>query len=109
MENPKFHVITVSHSVAPWRWPKLYSEDWLRYIDERHTYYTMEVRDQTGCVVSSYELFPRTFHHPSRDVAVLHLENEIALLEELNGFGVDLGLNLIDSKELALSSSSVMK
>ena len=39
----KYHVITASHVAAPWRWPKYYPDEWIQFINESHTHYTMEL------------------------------------------------------------------
>jgi hypothetical protein len=90
--------MTVSHLVAPWKWPKLYPDPWLQTIDERHTHYTMEVRYDDGVFINQMDLLPRAFHHPSRDLAILHLESEdetVQLWQDL-GFGTEL--DILDEK-----------
>eukprot|EP01038_Epipyxis_sp_PR26KG_P003973 gene3973-5693_t len=70
------HIVTVSHSIAPWRWPKLYPIDWLQLVNEKHTFYTVEMRNEDGTFLSQTILQPRVFHHPTRDLCALHLEEE---------------------------------
>ena len=82
----QFHIVTCSHSISPWRWPKYYPMDWLQHVNEKHTYYTLEVRHDDGSFATQLELQPTSFHHKNRDVAALHLENEkdgVKLLENL--------------------------
>lgn len=72
----RLHVLTASHNVAPWKFPKMYPEEWLQFIDERNTHYTIEVRHPDGIFMTQSELLPVSYHHSSRDLAVLHLEKD---------------------------------
>jgi hypothetical protein len=74
--SKKFHVLTASHIVAPWRWPKFYQDEWLQHLNETHTHYTMELRYPDGTFITQTELVPSSYHHPTRDLAVLHLDDE---------------------------------
>lgn len=59
----------------------------MEYINESHTYYTIELRSSTGEIFTQYELKPLIFHHPDRDIAVLHLQEEdkaLPFLQRLN-------------------------
>jgi len=80
----KFHVLTASHIVAPWRWPKFYPDEWLQYVDEKHTHYTLELRYDDGTFITQHELLPVHYHHDSRDLAVLHLVQECEALNNLS-------------------------
>jgi hypothetical protein len=79
----KFHVLTASHVVAPWRWPKHYPDEWLQHVNETHTHYTLELRHPDGTFITQAELLPQSYHHPTRDLSVLHLEDEENTLELL--------------------------
>jgi hypothetical protein len=88
-ENSKFqhaaHFVTSSHVVAPWRWPRYYTDDWVQQLNESHTQYTFEIRDEEGNARSEFELLPIVYHHESRDLAVLHLadgDNVLQAFEE---------------------------
>ena len=72
----KFHLLTASHVVAPWRFPKYYPDEWLRYVNQNHTHYTVEVRDDHGVMLGTASILGNTLHHCTRDLAVLHLEDE---------------------------------
>lgn len=90
---PKYHLVTASHVVAPWLWPKYYPDEWLRYVDQRHTHYTVELRNEEGVFVTQSECHPVSYHHRSRDLAVLHLEDEagtLKMLQELDFHAPDL-------------------
>ena len=78
-----FHFVTVSHTVAPWRWPKYYPDEWLQAVNEKHTHYTIELRTDDGVFVSLIDLLPRSYHHLKRDLAVLHIENEKAIMKDV--------------------------
>lgn len=87
---PKVHLLTASHVVAPWKWPKYYPEEWLQHVCEKHTTYTAEVRHSDGVFATQSDLKPVSYHHPTRDLAVLHFENELEVLELMDSVGVDI-------------------
>ena len=99
---PKVHLLTASHVVAPWRWPKYYPEEWLQHVNEKHTAYTAEKRHDDGVFATQCDLKPISYHHDTRDLAVLHFENEDEVLELLDSVGVDV-------LELAPSQSPRLK
>ena len=72
----KMHFLTSSHNIAPWKYPKKYPEEWLHFINEKHTYYTIETRNPDGSFMTQSEMLPCSYHHISRDLAVLHLETD---------------------------------
>lgn len=81
------HFITTSHNIAPWRFRNHYPEEWLQMINEKNTYYTIEARQPDGNFMSQSELLPSSFHHRSRDLAVLHLDrNHDELFDKLELF-----------------------
>lgn len=85
---PRYHFLTVSHGLAPWRWPKQYQMEengthaWLRALTEENTIFTLEVRhEKTGLFSSQTDLSTSVYHHEAatssgtrRDLAVLHLQ-----------------------------------
>ena len=89
----KYHILTASHIVAPWRWPKLYGDDFLKFITEKNTHYTMELRHGDGTMMTQIDCKPRSFHHPKRDLAVLHLDDETEMINFIENLGVQV-LNL---------------
>ena len=83
---PTHHLVTSSHVVSPWRWPRYYPDEWLQFVNEKHTHYTVEVRDDSGVFVCQVECNPVVYNHPNKDLAILHLADEaesLALLEEV--------------------------
>ena len=70
-------------SSPPWLWPKYYPEEWLQFVNEQHTHYTLEVRDQDGTFISQIECNPVTYHHQNKDLAILHLSDEVESLDFL--------------------------
>jgi len=90
------HLLTVSHAVAPWKWPKLYPDEWLQYVNEKHTHYTVELRHEDGIFVHQADLLSRPYLHANRDLAVLHLEDESQTIELYRRMGVECG----DGREL---------
>lgn len=87
---PSYHVITSSHVVSPWKWPKYYPDEWLQFVNEQHTHYTLEIRDQDGVFVSQVECNPVTYHHASKDLAILHLADDPEDLELLQDTGYQI-------------------
>ena len=86
----KYHILTASHIVAPWRWPKLYGDDFLKFITEKNTHYTMELRHGDGTMMTQIDCKPRSFHHPKRDLAVLHLDDETEMINFIENLGVQV-------------------
>ena len=87
--DKNFHVITCSHVVAPWRWPKFYANDWLKAVNESHTHYTIELRYPDGIFQTQIDLLPCTYHHKTRDLSILHVEVEDGPLKDLKDLGFD--------------------
>ena len=90
---PTHHVVTSSHVVSPWKWPRYYPDEWLQFVTAAHTHYTLEIRDDSGVFVTQVECNPVTYHHANKDLAILHLadeEDNISLLEEVGYEYVDL-------------------
>lgn len=108
--NPKFpykvHVIASSHVVAPWKWPKYYPLEWIQSINEHFCHYSVETRDRKGIFVSQHDLHPCVYHHPSRDLAVLHLDNEEKTLETLKELGLEV-YDLAEASELSSNTSNL--
>jgi hypothetical protein len=71
----------------------------MEYINESHTYYTVELRSSTGEVFTQYDLKPIIYHHPDRDMAVLHLQNEEKSLTFLR----DLNFRVLDTESYLAS------
>ena len=86
LKDNAYHVITSSHVVAPWRYPKYYSQEFIKYINETHTHYTVELRNEDGTFITQTELIPRSFHHHDKDLAVLHIEDESSAMKILESF-----------------------
>jgi len=47
-------------------------------VNESHTHYTIELRNDDGSFIVQQDLLPRAFHHASKDLAILHLEKELS-------------------------------
>jgi hypothetical protein len=84
--------------VAPWRWPKLYPDEWLRHINEKHTHYTVEMRHEDGVFVNQGDLHPKVYHHGSRDLAALHIELEQDITELYMSLQLETELSLLSEK-----------
>lgn len=74
--DSKYHVLTVGHSVSPWRFPRLYKQDWLQHVNEKHTYYTTELRHEDGELMTQMVMRPRVYHHPVRDLSIIHFDKD---------------------------------
>ena len=72
----KYHIVTVSHCIAPWRFPKYYPEPWVQAVNEQHTHYTIEMRGNDGKFICQVDCIPRSYHHKTKDLAVLHIQEE---------------------------------
>ena len=86
---PSHHVVTSSHVVSPWKWPRYYPDEWLQFVKEEHTHYTLEIRDDAGVFISQVECNPVTYHHANKDLAVLHLADEVENLSFLEEVGYE--------------------
>lgn len=79
----EYHIITSSHVIAPWKYPKYYTQDFIKYINETHTHYTIELRNDDGTFITQTELIPRSFHHHDKDLAILHIDDESSAMKTL--------------------------
>jgi hypothetical protein len=95
--------------VAPWKWPKLYPDDWLQFVNMEHTKYTAEVRTDEGLVVEKprLELLPELYLHPTRDLAVTHFADEAQALVALDRLHVRRDLTLRPEASLHKDYSGV--
>ena len=59
-------------------------------INENHTFYTVELRAPNGDIYTQLDLKPFIFHHPERDIAVLHLTEETEVLELIKGMNFEV-------------------
>jgi hypothetical protein len=84
--------------VAPWRWPKLYPDEWLRHVNEKHTHYTVEMRHEDGVFVNQGDLHPKVYHHGSRDLAAMHIELEKDITEFYMTLQLETELSLLSDK-----------
>ena len=86
----KYHVLTASHVVAPWRFPKYYPDEWLQFVNEKHTHYTVELRHDDGVFMTQSELLPAAIHHVNRDMATLHFDNESVVTDLMEAVGISI-------------------
>jgi len=92
-----FHIVTCSHVASPWLWPKYYNQDWLKAVDHRHVFYTVEVRHEDGVFATQIDLLARSYHHSFKDLSVLHFENEESACSDLQVAGFE-ALNIQNKK-----------
>ena len=107
---PKYHIVTASHVVAPWLWPKYYPDEWLQHVNHQHTHYTVELRDEQGVFITQSECVPVSYHHSTRDLSVLHFEDEERHIEDLmsmNFYVPSLLLPPTADTEVDISSAEV--
>jgi hypothetical protein len=96
LKDNKYHLLTSSHVIAPWKYPKYYSQEFVSYINESHTHYTVELRNEDGTFITQSELIPRSFHHSNRDLAILHLDDENNVMKTLESLQLE-SLELLDN------------
>ena len=101
--------MTCSHVVAPWKWPKLYPDDFLKYVSEKHTHNTVEFRELDGMQFYQAELIPKAYHHPTRDLCVMHLENEATAVEMLTSAGVNFNLRFSANPKMTLKKGQELE
>jgi len=90
-KEPHYHVVTASHNVAPWKYPKYYPEEFMRYINEDHVYFTVELRNaDSGEMIVAGDLCPYSYHHKDKDLAILHMQVEMESLNKLKPFGFEM-------------------
>jgi hypothetical protein len=59
----------------------LYTEDYLQHVNEKHTHYTIEMRHENGVFAHQADLITKVYHHPVRDLAVMHIALEDSVTE----------------------------
>ena len=91
-------MVTCSHVLAPWRFPKLYPDEWLRDINEKHTHYTIEMRYEDGVFINSGDLYPMVFHHPTRDMAVIHIDQEKMTTDLYKDLQLETEMDILSEK-----------
>ena len=88
--RPRVHCIASSHVLAPWLWPKYYTQDWLKDVKQEHCTYTLEVYDDTTSV-ATVTLSPYVIHHPNNlDLGIVHLKDEEKTLDILKTHNVEI-------------------
>jgi hypothetical protein len=70
-------------------------------VNEKHTHYTVELRDSDGSFLTQSDLIPAAHHHPVRDLAVFHLEREAEIVEHLKSIGLETRLELAKEDEMS--------
>jgi hypothetical protein len=83
----RVHIVASGHVIHPFRYPNYYpreTHEWLHCLRERNVETRVEVRaPRTGALLLSHTLAAETFHHRTRDIAVLHAGSDDALLAAL--------------------------
>jgi len=102
LKENKYHILTSSHVIAPWKYPKYYSQEFISYINESHTHYTVELRNEDGTFITQTELIPRSFHHSNRDLALLHLDDESSVIKTFESLQLE-SLELLDNSSTNLN------
>lgn len=81
------HIVTSAHVVHPFAFPNYYPPEehaWLRFVGERHVQTRFEIRERTeGRVIFSVDLHEKVFRHESRDICVVHPQDQPEFLREL--------------------------
>ena len=85
--------VTSAHSCCPWRYREYFPDAWLEFVRPHHCRYTLEIRAPDGRALCEHRLAAAPLRHPTRDVAVLHLEDEEAAHASVAAqFGAEAGL-----------------
>lgn len=79
----RVHLLTSAHVLSPWLYRNYYPDEWLDFVTEKHTKYTLEIRNPEGAILSQHSLSNEVFHHPTRDLACLHFADEFASFVEM--------------------------
>lgn len=88
--RPRVHCFASSHVLAPWLWPKYYTQEWLKDVKQEHCTYTLEVYDDTTSV-AKVALSPFVIHHPNNlDIGIIHLKDEETTLGILKNLNVEI-------------------
>ena len=86
------HIVTSAHVVHPFAFPNYYPPEehaWLGCVGERHVMTKFEVREHTeGRVIVSIDLHDKVFRHESRDICVVHPQDQKEFLRALEGLEV---------------------
>jgi hypothetical protein len=98
--------LTSQHVVLPWLYKYYYAAEWLEYVKQEHTAYTIECREGNR-IVSQYKLCPESiYRHPKRDVVALSLDpTHEALFLNHSSFG---GLVTLSSNKLEKGDPAVV-
>jgi hypothetical protein len=84
------HIVTSAHVVHPFAFPNYYPPDqhaWLRFVNERHVITKFEVRERDGGqILFSTDLHDKVYRHETRDICVLHPEDQAGFAQALAEF-----------------------
>jgi hypothetical protein len=84
-KSTKFHFITSQHVTHPFNFPNYYGDkEFVQHLSDEHVKFSIEIREDDGTIRHSFECKSKAFPHPTRDFAVVHLENEEKFCDELN-------------------------
>ncbi|CAM9718654.1 unnamed protein product [Chrysoparadoxa australica] len=83
----KLAFFTPAHVAAPWKFPRYYPQDWLKFVEPQHCIYTLNARNlkmySSDGTNDGHYFFGRVELHPTRDVAAFYLEDEDAALKDM--------------------------
>ncbi len=75
-------------------------------MNNDHTHFTVEARQEDGSMLVQLDLLPRAFYHSTRDLAVLHFEDEQSSTDLLDMIQYNKKLQLTDEDQLDLSNEN---
>jgi len=115
-EDEGVHIVTSAHVVHPFAFPNYYPLDehaWLKFVTDRHVLTKFEIREREGGeVIFSMDLHEKVFRHESRDICVLHPENQKEFLKALRdldgGTGAREHILKLENDEVAREKTEVM-
>ena len=97
------HIVTSAHVVHPFAFPNYYppaEHAWLGFVGERHVMTKFEIRERTeGRVIVSIDLHDKVFRHESRDICVVHPQDQKEFLRALEGLEGGSRLHLLELEE----------
>lgn len=109
------HIVSSAHVVHPFAFPNYYPVEehaWLKFVNENNVLTKFEIRERTGGeVIFSMDLHEKVFRHDTRDVCVLHPENQqefLKALRDIPGHTTREHILQLENDEAAREKSDVM-
>jgi hypothetical protein len=72
----KYTFVSCCHVTHPFKFPKLYTQDWLNYVNEEHIKTIVEIRDENGFISNEFSVENFYIKDEKLDLVLFNLENE---------------------------------